>query len=475
MCQIKYFMIFQINDTSRVRSDVFEACLKYTIIAKIAPQWNYVNSYFIQGKEFITSQKKLNAVRNSKNQELLFDMCTMDWEFFFFLHPMRLDIHANETEITMKLDAFSVKQHQLDIADLNINTKCVKEFYDNHRGKSCNQSSANQFQTITANKIPQKWCHILPTLKKGELSTITTYVPQSSPFKDYTQIRRYWKNSYGYRLPETPPQIYYNINFRMISDKIFTSSCFHEEVLKYVLLLFYWNAYRLVIIFSLSSCISSKVRYYLLIALTAIKIEIIGTAYYRKKNVYECQKDLNIVYPQWCIHQQNPTKVFSQNPKLIFKDFLHILQIKVAVVCDYTFTVLDLELHNSVLRKSRQIADINYPPKKHKQKERCPSFTSTLKETNTPPPTDSLRNFAVASKTIKRQRIVPQLNEYDDDENNDEASQVLYSTPLNKIYDATRISKSIPKSADLCNLPSLHSSPSAGSIKGHASRHTFQY
>ncbi|KAG1682943.1 hypothetical protein GQR58_010474 [Nymphon striatum] len=402
MCQIKYFMIFQINDTSRVRSDVFEACLKYTIIAKIAPQWNYVNSYFIQGKEFITSQKKLNAVRNSKNQELLFDMCTMDWEFFFFLHPMRLDIHANETEITMKLDAFSVKQHQLDIADLNINTKCVKEFYDNHRGKSCNQSSANQFQTITANKIPQKWCHILPTLKKGELSTITTYVPQSSPFKDYTQIRRYWKNSYGYRLPETPPQIYYNINFRMISDKIFT-------------------------------------------------------------------------YPQWCIHQQNPTKVFSQNPKLIFKDFLHILQIKVAVVCDYTFTVLDLELHNSVLRKSRQIADINYPPKKHKQKERCPSFTSTLKETNTPPPTDSLRNFAVASKTIKRQRIVPQLNEYDDDENNDEASQVLYSTPLNKIYDATRISKSIPKSADLCNLPSLHSSPSAGSIKGHASRHTFQY
>ncbi|KAG1699828.1 hypothetical protein GQR58_005412 [Nymphon striatum] len=39
---------------------------------------------------FKMSLKILNELeKNSNNQELLFDICTMDWEFFFFLHPMK--------------------------------------------------------------------------------------------------------------------------------------------------------------------------------------------------------------------------------------------------------------------------------------------------------------------------------------------------------------------------------------------------
>ncbi|XP_041376939.1 uncharacterized protein C18orf63-like isoform X2 [Gigantopelta aegis] len=72
--------------------------------------------------------------------------------------------------------------------------------------------------------ITDCWCHVLPSMKRGRIFSVSRGVPDSGPFKCYRDFKRHWKNMYGYRLPETDEDFfYYEVTFRASGcGKMFT-------------------------------------------------------------------------------------------------------------------------------------------------------------------------------------------------------------------------------------------------------------
>ncbi|CAM1331858.1 C18orf63 (predicted) [Pycnogonum litorale] len=169
-----------------VNRSVYQSCLKYTILAKLAPQWNVVSTYLVQGRDFLSSTSKLNAMH--------LELMVSDGKIQITLIPFR--VHLGK----MKLEYVVSKQVEL-------------QFY-------------SQFPvtrtSITPERMANQWCHILPTMKKGQIASVTKSIPQTSDLKTYKDLKKHWKNQYGYRLPDEEPPHYYNIFFKMIGNKLFT-------------------------------------------------------------------------------------------------------------------------------------------------------------------------------------------------------------------------------------------------------------
>ena len=57
---------------------------------------------------------------------------------------------------------------------------------------------------------------VLPRLTKGKLMSVTKQLPVGSKFSQWSAMKRYWKNMYGYRLDGEEglePLVYYNVSF----------------------------------------------------------------------------------------------------------------------------------------------------------------------------------------------------------------------------------------------------------------------
>ncbi|CAB3408726.1 unnamed protein product [Caenorhabditis bovis] len=63
-------------------------------------------------------------------------------------------------------------------------------------------------------RISARWVTCLPNLGKGRIVKMYRQIPESSPFQNYTQMKSYWKNTYGYILPANPPDTYYDVVFQ---------------------------------------------------------------------------------------------------------------------------------------------------------------------------------------------------------------------------------------------------------------------
>lgn len=59
--------LFQINKPRPVTYTVYAACFKYTLTAKMAPTWNVVGDYLVQGRNFLSDPLKKNMVKMEVN------------------------------------------------------------------------------------------------------------------------------------------------------------------------------------------------------------------------------------------------------------------------------------------------------------------------------------------------------------------------------------------------------------------------
>ncbi|XP_060075255.1 uncharacterized protein C18orf63-like [Ylistrum balloti] len=170
---------------SMVSPAMYQACLRYTLVARVAPNWNKTGEWLIQGRDFLTSNGYVNAVK--------------------------LDITVNRGEMFFSLDATTVKFLPLQVEDLDIYGKCYKEFMENPNAE------------IDECAIGSPWSHVLPSMKKGKVVGVSHTLPPNGPFKSYKDLKRHWKNTYGYRLPESENGvIYYQVHFRPLGGRIFT-------------------------------------------------------------------------------------------------------------------------------------------------------------------------------------------------------------------------------------------------------------
>ncbi|KAJ8042511.1 hypothetical protein HOLleu_13580 [Holothuria leucospilota] len=169
----------------RVIPTIFQSCFSYTLKAKLAPLWNKVGELYIHGRDFLVNSGPLPAID--------------------------LDLNVTETEICLALKGLGVNFPIPSLSSFRVSPAVLSEF------------QRKTSQTIPEFSIEEKWSHVLPSLKKGKVVSVTHTIPHTSPFKKYKDIRRYWKNAYGYRLPENDTGIYFfNIHFPMIGSNIFT-------------------------------------------------------------------------------------------------------------------------------------------------------------------------------------------------------------------------------------------------------------
>ncbi|XP_072169420.1 uncharacterized protein [Diadema setosum] len=178
-------MSLQYGEPKKVYAAVFQVCFCYTLKAKLAPLWNKVGEYYVQGRDFITSTGLLGAVN--------------------------LEINISEGEIRFAVKPQTIKLPHCTLQEFGISSQNIAHFL-------CDTSSV-----ISEYFIGDRFCFVLPSMKKGRVVSLMHNLPASSPFKTYSDLRRYWKNQYGYRLPESGEGlVYLEIFFPAIKDTLFT-------------------------------------------------------------------------------------------------------------------------------------------------------------------------------------------------------------------------------------------------------------
>ncbi|XP_074646942.1 uncharacterized protein LOC141902905 [Tubulanus polymorphus] len=162
----------------------YKTCLMYTLLAKLAPNWNKVGSLLVQGRDFMNYSQKLAAIK--------------------------MDMNINSSELYLSLDAAVIRLPLISIEDLEICRPVLDEFFQNENG------------TIHEYSIDRQWCHVLPSMKKGQVVKVVRQLPADCPYKSYKDLKRHWKNFYGYRLPEVECSYYLQVYFQPLPDKLFT-------------------------------------------------------------------------------------------------------------------------------------------------------------------------------------------------------------------------------------------------------------
>ncbi|CAG0893845.1 unnamed protein product [Cyprideis torosa] len=156
----------------------FQECLKYTLEALLAPDWNKVQNYFIQGRDFLINSGSMNAVK---------------------LHVVITETHLQLTVTPMGL---SWRPNSMD--DLGVPWTAQQKFL-NPKGKKP--------PVIGKAMIKCPMVHVLPSFRTGHVLSIHREIPPGAPFDSLDALRKYWKNTYGYRLSDIPPT-YVNVSFR---------------------------------------------------------------------------------------------------------------------------------------------------------------------------------------------------------------------------------------------------------------------
>nr|XP_031842048.1 uncharacterized protein C18orf63-like [Nomia melanderi] len=158
-----------------VTDEVYKNCLFYTIQTKIAPRWNKVGQFLLQGKEFYNYVKSIRA--------------------------LKLNIRLQDKNVCLILHAKRVNTPYVKLEDY-LPSSVVSQFLADPKG----------YIDLSYYNLP--FVHVLPSMKRGKLLSVSKEIPPTCVFKDYNQMRRHWKNMYGYSLPKSNDGIlYFEIKF----------------------------------------------------------------------------------------------------------------------------------------------------------------------------------------------------------------------------------------------------------------------
>ncbi|XP_059380246.1 uncharacterized protein C18orf63-like [Carassius carassius] len=175
----------QLNPSQRVFPAILQTCLSYSVTARLAPKWNKAGQYLIAGKDFLSDSGKHNAVV--------------------------LELSLTETQLCVNVEANTVRLPPAVIKDFDIPAPVVKNFLHSN-------------DAVLDIVMTNNWCHVLPSMKKGQIISISRRIPQQSPFQSYMEFQTHWGNMYGYQLPSVSEEevVYCSVYFKPIGDKLFT-------------------------------------------------------------------------------------------------------------------------------------------------------------------------------------------------------------------------------------------------------------
>ncbi|XP_050482932.1 uncharacterized protein C18orf63-like isoform X6 [Bombus huntii] len=167
-----------------VTTEVYKSCLRYTMQTKIAPLWNKVDDYFVQGKNF--------------------------YNFIEGTRALKLDVLIEDRKMCLQLHAEILKIPYIKLEDY-LSPSIISHFLADPKG----------YVDLSRYNLP--FVYVLPSTKKAKLLSVSKELPAKCAFKDYDQLRRHWKNMYGYYLPKNKGGIlFYEIKFLISKSKVFT-------------------------------------------------------------------------------------------------------------------------------------------------------------------------------------------------------------------------------------------------------------
>ncbi|XP_036438464.1 uncharacterized protein C18orf63-like isoform X2 [Colossoma macropomum] len=161
----------QLGSPQRVLPDALQTCLSYTITARLAPNWNRVGQYLIAVPE----------------------------------------LNVNETQLWVSVKANTVRLPPTLLEDFDVPPLVMKKFLSSK-------------EAILHTTVPNNWCYILPSMKRGQIISISRKIPEECPFSSYSELQNHWTSMYGYHLPPLNKDevVYCSVYFKLIGEKLFT-------------------------------------------------------------------------------------------------------------------------------------------------------------------------------------------------------------------------------------------------------------
>uniref|UniRef100_A0A8D3D5H1 Si:ch211-152c8.2 n=1 Tax=Scophthalmus maximus TaxID=52904 RepID=A0A8D3D5H1_SCOMX len=164
-----------------------QCCLSYSLITRLAPSWNKAGLYLVSGKGFLAERGRLNAVS--------------------------MELSTSEGQLCFSIDPSSVRLPPTTLEDFNLPPLALRRFCSDRDSVLDPASSGGT-----------TWCHVLPSMKKGQIITISRRLPRDGPFRTYADLQSHWNRLYGYRLPELAEEevVYCSVYFRLVGERLFT-------------------------------------------------------------------------------------------------------------------------------------------------------------------------------------------------------------------------------------------------------------
>lgn len=125
--------------------------------------------------------------------------------------PTVLELNITETQLCVSVEANTVRLPPAVLKDLDFPTPVVEHFLHTNDG-------------VLHTTMPNNWCNILPSMKTGQLISISRRIPQECPFQSYSEFQIHWNSMYGYQLPSVCEEevFYCSVYFKPIGEKLFT-------------------------------------------------------------------------------------------------------------------------------------------------------------------------------------------------------------------------------------------------------------
>ncbi|XP_030623479.1 uncharacterized protein C18orf63 homolog [Chanos chanos] len=175
----------QLGAPQRVLPVSLQACLSYSLIARLAPRWNKAGQFLIAGKDFLSVSGKLNAVV--------------------------LEMSVTENQLCISVQASAVRLPPATLEDFDLPPLVVRNFLTNG-------------DAVVNTDVSNNWCYILPSMKKGQIVSISHRIPAECPFQSYPELRAHWSSMYGYVLPAVGDEnmVYCGVYFKLVGKRLFT-------------------------------------------------------------------------------------------------------------------------------------------------------------------------------------------------------------------------------------------------------------
>ncbi|KAM6943660.1 uncharacterized protein C18orf63-like, partial [Aplochiton taeniatus] len=132
----------QMGSPQRVLPGVLQSCLSYSLTTRLSPEWNKAGQYLINVMELYTS----------------------------------------ENQLCISVEASTVRLPPTRLEDFDIPPMVLRNFYSQPKAVIKLFSSGNN------------WCFILPSMKRGQIISVSHQLPADSPFQSYAELCSHWSN-----------------------------------------------------------------------------------------------------------------------------------------------------------------------------------------------------------------------------------------------------------------------------------------